>query len=92
MSAWLCRSIKGGYTQAQCATSYDPALCPNNSSPQGELFYAKIGQSNLSYNVYAVDQCDGPEGSASKSSIVPGDSNLSGFNGITTDMVAQCHH
>jgi hypothetical protein len=100
MSGWLCRSIKGGYTQAQCAANYDPDLCPNNSSPQGEIFYAQIGQSNSPphYDVYAVDSCGGPEGSASKSSNVPGynpsqnPNGISGFNAVTQDMTLQCTH
>jgi hypothetical protein len=44
-SAWLCRSVAQGDGQ------------PNNSSPQGQIFYAQIGQSNSPphYDVYAVD-------------------------------------
>jgi hypothetical protein len=52
MSAWLCRSVASGTGS------------PNNSSPQGQIFYANIGQSNSppNYAVYAVDNCDGSEG------------------------------
>jgi hypothetical protein len=51
MSAWLCRTVAGN-GQA------------NNSSPQGEIFYANIGPSNSPphYDVYAVDGCSGSEG------------------------------
>jgi hypothetical protein len=106
MSGWLCRSIKGGDTQAQCAANYDPSLCPNNSSPQGEIFYAKITGANppTHYAVYPVDDCDGPEGAISSGSNVPGFSPPgSGFQSIIYDMAgtppnstipvtAQCTH
>jgi hypothetical protein len=51
MSAWLCRSVAQGDGQ------------PNNSSPQGQIFYAQIGQSNSppNYAVYAVDKCTDAE-------------------------------
>jgi len=51
MSSWLCRSVLQIDGQ------------PNNSSPQGQIFYAQIGQSNSPphYDVYAVDNCPGAE-------------------------------
>lgn len=47
ISAWLCRSVLGGFGQA------------NNSSPQGQLFYAQVGtnQTQVPYAIYAVDNC-----------------------------------
>ena len=52
MSGWLCRSVESGTGS------------PNNSSPQGQVFYANIGQSNSppNYGLYAVDNCEGSEG------------------------------
>src|SRR5580658_5066468 len=44
MSAWLCRSLQGQHSD--CSTNYDYDYCPNNSSPQGYLFYTQISQSN----------------------------------------------
>ena len=50
MSAWLCRSVAPNDGQ------------PNNSSPQGQIFYAQIvGPTNSPYAVYAVDNCTGAE-------------------------------
>jgi hypothetical protein len=105
MSGWLCRTLKNEDTQAQCAANYDSKLCPNNSSPQGELFYAQITSSNSPqhYAVYSVDDCDGPEGSISNGSSVPGYKipGSSGYQAITYDMAgapppvnvsAQCTH
>jgi hypothetical protein len=63
MAAWLCRSVKNlGFID--CATDYQFEYCPNNSSPQGEVFYNNFTASNHPpvYNVWAVDQCIGPEG------------------------------
>jgi hypothetical protein len=50
MSAWLCRPPSASGS-------------PNNSSPQGQLFYAQIPPNNLppNYAIYAVDLCKGPE-------------------------------
>lgn len=45
MSAWLCRGLQSGTGSA------------NNSSPEGQIFYANIGPTNSppNYAVYAVD-------------------------------------
>ena len=50
---------------SDCATNpHDYQHCPNNSSPQDQIFYANITSSNSPpvYNVYSVDGCYGPEG------------------------------
>jgi hypothetical protein len=101
MSGWLCRGLQQEVPNCN-GGMYNPKLCPNNSSPQGEIFYAQVGLSSPNhYNVYAVDQCDGPEGSASTGSNVPGFTPAgSGFQSITGDMAgnpslqitAQCVH
>jgi hypothetical protein len=81
MSAWLCRSVI-------------PADgLPNNSSPQGQIFYANIGQGNSppNYNVYAVDNCTNPEGVGGGN--VPGyqttifNGHVLGQMAITDDMI-----
>jgi hypothetical protein len=83
ISAWLCRSLANGTA--------------NNSSPQGQIFYANIGFNNQPphYDVYAVDGCVGPEGVSSGN--VPGfypqdftcgsQPGACGGNAITYDMV-----
>jgi hypothetical protein len=45
-------------------SNYNYNLCPNNSSSQGQIFYANITNDNSPpfYNVYSVDGCNGPEG------------------------------
>jgi hypothetical protein len=74
MSAWLCRSLANQQSAQNCSTNYVhyDNFCPNNSTPQGQIFYAQISQSNSppSYNVYAVDSCAGPEGATSSGAIV----------------------
>jgi hypothetical protein len=60
MGAWLCRSL----LNSNMCTNQQTQYCPNNSSPQGQLFYANFTQSNspASLNIYPVDGCNGPEG------------------------------
>ena len=81
MSAWLCRSVI-------------PADgLPNNSSPQGQIFYANIGQGNSppNYDVYAVDNCTNSEGVGGGN--VPGyqtsifHGQILGQNAIIDDMI-----
>ncbi len=75
MAAWLCRSVDPIYGQ------------PNNSSPQGQIFYANFTASQQPYAVYAVDNCQGAENVGMGT--VPGYviSNLQGGKAITDDMV-----
>jgi hypothetical protein len=51
MTGWLCASVASGGGP------------PNNSSPQGQIFYANIGVNNSPphYNVYSVDNCSSAE-------------------------------
>ncbi len=75
MSAWLCRTVAGGFGVS------------NNSSPQGQIFYANFTASQQPYAVYAVDNCQGAENVGMGT--VPGYviSNLQGGKAITDDMV-----
>jgi hypothetical protein len=74
MSGWLCRSVANAHSQQLCSTDYlhNDFYCPNNSSPQGEIFYNQINALNSppAYNVYAVDSCNGPEGASSTGATV----------------------
>lgn len=94
VSAWLCRSVQSGTGS------------PNNSSPQGQIFYANIGSSNSppNYAVYAVDNCNGSEGVDTGN--VPGfdpayfGGTIQGSDAIVDDMIGyspalltpQCTH
>jgi hypothetical protein len=99
MSAWLCRSVQNP-NNINCATNYKYDYCPNNTSPEGEIFYAQITASNSPpvYNVYAVDQCFGPEGAPQGN--VGSPTGTSGQIAIEQDMAggpqnvppAQCFH
>jgi hypothetical protein len=75
MSAWLCRTVVNNMT--------------NNSSPQGQIFYAQIGAGNSppSYAVYAVDTC--PDAENVGGGTVPGFaiSGLQGSRAVVDDMV-----
>jgi hypothetical protein len=94
MTAWLCQSVFDGNTcvGGQGGTPQD--FCPNNSTSQGQIYYAKMTSGgNLpveSFNVYAVQNCDGPEGVAGTDPTVAALGNLNGTVAIENDMLAQC--
>jgi hypothetical protein len=101
MAGWVCRSLKNQQTQAQCSAQYNGSYCPDNSSSQGQIFYAAVtanGGQPKNYAVYAVDQCDKPEGVAGGT--VSALNNEGGFDAIKKDMAgglnnspaAQCVH
>lgn len=96
MSGWLCRSVVNiGDPPYNCAANGNNSAiwCPNNSSPQGQIFYANIGASNPppNYGVYAVDNCQHSEGVEEGN--VPGfdppyfQGTITGSNAVTYDMV-----
>jgi hypothetical protein len=97
MAAWLCRSVQNP-NNVDCSTNYDGKVCPNNSSPQAQLFYSQITASNSPpvFKVVAVDNCEGSEGSPSGNvgspTGPPGDvaieQDMAGAPGVT----AQCFH
>jgi len=94
MSGWLCRSVVSN-PNYNCAANgnANSNYCPNNSSPQGQIFYANIGSNNSPphYAVYAVDNCSNAE--AVGSGNVPGylpqifNGTVQGLTAITDDMV-----
>jgi hypothetical protein len=95
MTAWLCQSVFDG---SQCVggqggTPQD--FCPNNSSSQAQIYYSKLTSdpNNLpqsSYNIYAVQNCDTPEGVSGPDPTVAALGNLNGTTAIENDMLAQC--
>jgi hypothetical protein len=90
MSAWLCRSLQANTYNCAANNNNNSNFCPNNSSPQGQLFYENIGQNNAPphYAVYAVDGCVNAEGVGGGT--VPGyspDPNQFGTTAIAEDMV-----
>jgi hypothetical protein len=90
MSAWLCRSVAFQQSAQNCSKNYIKYenSCPNNSSPQGQFFYAQIAAgSPSSYNVYAVDSCAGPEGAGSSGSTVLALNSQDGYDAIKYDMI-----
>jgi len=108
MSAWLCRSVLNSTPPYPCAANgnNNPYYCPNNSSSQGQLFYANIGSGNspANYAVYAVDNCQ-PDSEAVGGGTVPGffpnvfTKPPTGSEAITDDMLGlaptippQCVH
>lgn len=92
VGAWLCRSVYNPII-VQCAINFEAQYCPNNSSPQGQIFYANFGPNNLppTYNLYAVDSCNGPEGASDSHSYVSA-LGTDGFDAIVKDMTLSCHH
>jgi hypothetical protein len=99
MSAWLCQSVAdsnecvGGTNTGQGGSPQDD--CPNNATSQAQIYYAKLtsDSSNLpkaAYNIYAVQNCNGPEGVSSTSTNVPALNNIDGQTAIEQDMVSRC--
>jgi hypothetical protein len=100
MSAWLCQTVDqsagactGGNAYGQGGSPDDS--CPNNSTSQAEIYYAKLTSdpNNLPqapYAVYAVQNCSGPEGVNSPTSTVPALPGKSGQDAIEQDMLTQC--
>jgi hypothetical protein len=100
VSAWLCRSVAANPNYSCSANSNNNYnSCPNNSSPQGQIFYKNITSNNAPahYAVYAVDNCDNAEavGSGTVPGFYPlsfagtssGGGNAGGFTAITDDMI-----
>lgn len=97
MSGWLCNVVSNP-NKINCGSNYQYDYCPNNSSPQGQIFYANITSANSprAYNVYSVDACHGPEGAPQGTVSYLGnepaqtaiEEDLAGGNGVT----AQCAH
>ena len=59
MSGWLCRNVNNQLPNCS-GSNYNYNLCPNNSSSQGQIFYANITNNNSPpfYNIYSVDGCN----------------------------------
>jgi len=68
MGGWLC------YSNQTSGGSCGPA-CPNNSGPQGEIFYDQFSASNSGgvngYIITGIQQCSGAEGVAATGSYDP---------------------
>jgi len=100
MTAWLCQTIfqnnlcTGGSSAdgGQGGTPQDN--CPNNAASQGQIYYAKLtSDGNLpqaSYKIYAVQNCDGPEGVSGTDPTVEALGGIGGTTAIENDMLAQC--
>lgn len=101
MTAWLCQTVDqpagmactGGNAYGQGGMPQNS--CPNNSTSQAEIYYAKLTSdpNNLPqapYNIYAVQNCAGPEGVDSPTSMVAALNNLDGGDAIEADMIKQC--
>jgi hypothetical protein len=94
MGAFLCRTLQSEKTECS-GSHFDQMHCANNTSEQGQIFYAAITANNVHplqyYAIYAVDKCLGPEGvSDNSTSVVPGFtalSNPTGFAAIEWDMI-----
>jgi hypothetical protein len=74
-----------------CANVYQNEEAPNNSGPQGWLFYSTPGVGfGGGWAVNAVTNCDGPEAVMSQHAVGP--DGRSGLTDITGDMNTQCVH
>jgi hypothetical protein len=95
MTAWLCQNLFQGNTcvGGQGGTPQD--YCPNNSTSQAQIYYAKLTSDpnslpQSSYKIYAVQNCDGPEGVAGTDPTVAALGGVNGTAAIENDMLAQC--
>ncbi len=61
MSGWLCTPHLGNLG-SDCPNPNDYLHCPNNSSPQGQIFYSQVTTGSVPLNIYSVDGCINPEG------------------------------
>lgn len=102
MAGWLCRSVVPN-NDYNCTTNYNWKYCANNSSPQGQIFYAAItagGAQPTNYNIYAVDGCVGAEGVGQGNVPGYGNGSLTGLKAVEQDMagplgqqnLGQCKH
>jgi hypothetical protein len=89
MGGWLC------YNSQTSGGSCGPA-CPNNSAPQGEIFYDQFSASNSGgvhgYLITGIQQCGGAEGVAATGSYDPDVPNQgeSGKTAIENHMERYC--
>jgi hypothetical protein len=87
MTAWLCQTI---FESNMCVGGQGGSpqdFCPNNSSSQAEIYYNKV---TSPYKIYAVQNCDGPEGVAGTDPTVAALGGQNGTTAIENDMLAQC--
>jgi hypothetical protein len=98
MTAWLCQNLSEGNMCVGGQGGTPQNYCPNNSTSQGQIYYAKMTSGgNLpvaSFNVYAVQNCDGPEGVSGPdptvAAITVNGIPENGTIAIENDMLAQC--
>lgn len=100
MTAWLCQSVDqsagacvGGNQYGQGGVPQNS--CPNNAASQGQIYYAKLTSDPndlplAPYKIYAVQNCDGPEGVDGMATAVPALNYLDGTDAIQNDMLMQC--
>jgi len=98
VSGWLCRGVQNP-NNYNCAANgnNNSNVCPNNSSPQGQIFYQNVSTGTQPFNVYAVDGCQTAEGVGAGN--VPGfypqdfggggpiGATVSGLTAITYDVI-----
>jgi hypothetical protein len=78
-----------------CASVYQNAQQMNNSSAQGQIFFAALGAAGSpQFSLYAVQNCDDPEGVQTRDAVAPAlptecDSNgqYCGYTAIKDDMI-----
>jgi hypothetical protein len=89
MGGWLCYNSQ--LTNGSCG-----AACPNNSGPQGEIFYDQFSASNSGgangYLVTGIQQCKGAEGVADIKSVNPDNASQNGQQAIEAHMLANCNN
>lgn len=86
MAGWLCASVVNQVGQDQCHQY--PQRCLNNTTSQGQIFFANFTNSNqvVTLTVNAVNNCQGSEGV--ENGTVQG--GLSGMVAIENDMTGNC--
>lgn len=87
MGGWLCYSYQE--TNGSCGSA-----CPNNSGPQGEIFYDQFSASNGGgaggYLITGIQQCKGAEGVGDLNSKNPDNTSQNGQQAIEAHMKTYC--
>jgi hypothetical protein len=80
VAGWLCSN-----TAVNCTG----AMCQNNSSAEGQIFYQQVNTEGAPFAVYRIDKCNGNEGVGN--GVLPSpNEHITGNAAIAQDMINNC--
>jgi hypothetical protein len=80
IAGWLCSN-----TAINCTG----AMCQNNSSAEGQIFYQQVYSERAPFAVYRINQCNGDEG-VGDGVLPPPNEHITGNQAIAQDMIKNC--